>query len=80
LPITDSSQSVYPIEGRIYSSSATSTLGRHSPVETFYGTRLIMPRWIDAETADYRRLLELFSEDPAHQPLPLNPARSLDGY
>ena len=80
LPITDWSRSVYPIEGRIYSSSVTSTLSRHSQGETFYGERPIMPRWIDAETADYRRLLDLFSEDPTRQPLPLNPARSLDGY
>jgi len=80
LPITYSRQSVYPIEGRTFSSSFTSRSAVSMHGETWFGDRPITPQWIAADTADYRRLLDWLSYDPKHQRLPLNPARSLEGY
>lgn len=78
LTVTYSSVSVDPIEGRIVSSSYPN--GTTVTGEPWFDVRAIPPRWIAAETADYRRLLDLFGYDPAHQALPLNPARSLEDF
>lgn len=74
LPVSYWSVSVYPIEGNVVSPS-TAVNG-----DPWFDIRAIPPRWIAAETADYRRLLELLRYDPAHEPLPLNPARSLEDF
>ena len=74
LPVTYWSVSVDPIEGNVVSPS-TAVNG-----EPWFDIRAIPRRWIAADTADYRRLLELLRYDPAHERLPLNPARSLEDF
>jgi len=74
LPVTYWSISVDPIEGKVVTPSIAVN------GEPWFNIRAIPPRWIAAETADYRQLIELFRYDPAHEPLPLNPARSLEDF